>query len=60
MDLARCPRCHTRMKPVIASGSGRTDLKRLQCDRRDPLQTDAAKWAESALARGGLKISPLD
>jgi hypothetical protein len=37
------------MKAVLAP-NGRTEFKCLKCDRLDPLQTDAVKWAESPLA----------
>jgi hypothetical protein len=30
--------------------TGRTELKCLKCDEVDPMKTDAAKWADSALA----------
>src|SRR5467141_3856593 len=37
---------------ICESGSrtGRTELKCLKCDEVDPMKTDAAKWADSALA----------
>jgi len=44
-----CPRCHTRMKTVLGE-SGRTEFKSFDCAKVDPLQTDAAKWAESPLS----------
>jgi tRNA(Ile2) C34 agmatinyltransferase TiaS len=47
--MDRCPRCSKRTK-VVLSPNGRTEFKCLQCDQVDPLCTDAAKWAESALA----------
>jgi tRNA(Ile2) C34 agmatinyltransferase TiaS len=48
--MDRCPRCNKRMK-VVMGENGRTEFKCLECDRVDPLQTDAVKWAESPLAR---------
>jgi tRNA(Ile2) C34 agmatinyltransferase TiaS len=49
MDATRCPHCNKRMK-VVATSDGRTDFQCLQCDKVDPLQTDAVKWAASPLA----------
>jgi tRNA(Ile2) C34 agmatinyltransferase TiaS len=49
MDATRCPHCKRRMK-AVATKDGRTDLKCLKCDELDPLETDAARWAESPLA----------
>lgn len=46
--MDRCPTCKRRMKPVL-SRNGRTDFKCLYCDEVDPLETDAAKWADSSL-----------
>jgi tRNA(Ile2) C34 agmatinyltransferase TiaS len=48
MDATRCPRCSIRMMPV-ATSDGRTGLKCLQCDKVDPLKTEAVKWADSPL-----------
>jgi tRNA(Ile2) C34 agmatinyltransferase TiaS len=47
--MDRCPRCNKRMKTVLGS-NGRTEFQCLECDKVDPLKTDAARWAESALA----------
>jgi hypothetical protein len=49
MDPTRCPRCSKRMI-AAATADGRTDLRCLQCDKVDPLKTDAVKWADSPLA----------
>jgi tRNA(Ile2) C34 agmatinyltransferase TiaS len=49
MDPTRCPHCNKRMKVVLGS-DGRTDFQCLQCDKIDPLKTDAVKWADSPLA----------
>jgi tRNA(Ile2) C34 agmatinyltransferase TiaS len=49
MDATRCPHCNKRMK-VVATSDGRTGFQCLQCDKVDPLQTDAVKWAASPLA----------
>lgn len=58
MDPTRCPRCSRRMI-AVAIVDDRTELRCLQCDKVDPLRTDAAKWADSPLAspthEGGLK-----
>jgi hypothetical protein len=48
--MDRCPHCNKRMKAVIGA-SERTELQCLQCDKVDPLKTDAVKWAESPLAK---------
>jgi tRNA(Ile2) C34 agmatinyltransferase TiaS len=48
MDATRCPRCDKRMI-AVSTAFGRTDLKCLQCDKRDPLKTDAVKCANSPL-----------
>jgi phage FluMu protein Com len=56
MDLSRCPKCNKRLM-ATTERTGRTELKCLKCDEVDPMKTDAAKWADSALApptRGGL------
>jgi hypothetical protein len=37
------------MKTVLGE-SGRTEFQCLECDKVDPLKTDAAKWAESPLS----------
>jgi len=37
------------MKPVLGE-SGRTEFQCLECDKIDPLKTDAAKWAEGPLS----------
>jgi phage FluMu protein Com len=50
--MDRCPHCNKRMKTVLGD-NGRTEFKCLRCDDVDPLQTDAARWAESPLARSG-------
>jgi tRNA(Ile2) C34 agmatinyltransferase TiaS len=47
--MDRCPQCNKRMKAVLAT-SGRTDFQCLQCDKIDPLKTDAVKWAAGPLA----------
>jgi hypothetical protein len=48
--MDRCPTCNKRMKTVF-SAIGRTEFQCLQCDKVDPLETDAVKCAESQLAR---------
>jgi hypothetical protein len=47
--MERCPHCNKPMKVVLGE-NGRTEFKCLECDKVDPLETDAAKWAESPLA----------
>ena len=47
--MDRCPHCNKRMKTVLGE-SGRTEFQCLECDKVDPLKTDAAKWAESPLS----------
>jgi DNA-directed RNA polymerase subunit M/transcription elongation factor TFIIS len=49
MDPTRCPHCNRRMM-AVATSDGRTALQCLQCDKADPLKTDAVKWADSPLA----------
>jgi hypothetical protein len=49
MDPTRCPHCNRRMM-AVATSDGRTALQCLQCDKVDPLKTDAVKWADSPLA----------
>jgi hypothetical protein len=36
---------------AMTDRTGRTQLVCLKCDDVDPMKTDAAKWAESSLAR---------
>jgi hypothetical protein len=48
--MDRCPHCNKRMEAVIGA-SERTELQCLQCDKVDPLKTDAVKWAENPLAK---------
>jgi len=48
--MDRCPHCNKRMQTVFGA-NGRTEFQCLQCDKVDPLKTDAAKWAESPLAQ---------
>ena len=50
MDATRCPQCNKRMKTVLGA-TGRTDYQCLECDKVDPLKTDALKWAENSLAQ---------
>lgn len=50
MDVNRCPKCSKRMI-AVAMKDGRTGLQCLKCDQVDPMETDAAKWAESPLAK---------
>ena len=45
MDATRCPQCDKRMK-VVATSDGRTGFQCLQCDKANPLATDAVKLAE--------------
>lgn len=47
--MDRCPQCNKRMITVLGE-NGRTEFKCLECDKVDPLQTDAVKWAQSSLA----------
>jgi tRNA(Ile2) C34 agmatinyltransferase TiaS len=53
--MDRCPQCNKRMKAVLEA-NGRTDFRCLQCDKVDPLKTDAVKWAISPLA-GPTKVA---
>jgi hypothetical protein len=50
--MDRCQHCNKRMKTVLGA-NGRTEFQCLDCDKTDPLQTDAVnvKWAESPLAQ---------
>jgi hypothetical protein len=50
--MDRCPQCNRRMKPVLGP-TGRTEFQCLECDKLDPLETDAAKWADGPLAAPG-------
>jgi phage FluMu protein Com len=54
MDTTRCAHCNKRMKAVLAE-NGRTEFKCLKCDRLDPLQTDAVRWAEGPLAASAVE-----
>jgi phage FluMu protein Com len=47
--MDRCLHCNKRMLAVLGE-TGRTEFKCLECDKVDPLKTDAAKWAESPLS----------
>src|SRR5689334_15386526 len=51
MDISRCPTCSKRLVAKADPRSGRTVLACLFCDKIDPLQTDALKWANSPLGR---------
>ncbi len=51
MDTSRCPGCKKRLI-AMTDRTGRTQLVCLKCDNVDPLNTDAAKWANSSLATG--------
>lgn len=44
--MDRCPTCGKRMTTVLAT-NGRTEFRCLECDKADPLKTEAAKWAEA-------------
>jgi hypothetical protein len=44
---------------AAATADGRTDLRCLQCDKVDPLKTEAAKWALASSHEGGLKTISL-
>ena len=48
INATRCPHFNKRMK-VVATSDGRTGFQCLQCDKVDPLKTDAVKWAASTL-----------
>jgi tRNA(Ile2) C34 agmatinyltransferase TiaS len=48
LDKTRCPTCSKRLIPVLSNG--RTDLRCLECEKIDPLKTNAVKWAKSPLA----------
>jgi len=47
--MDRCPHCNERMKIVLGEG-GRTEFRCLECDKVDPLELEAAKWAENSLS----------
>jgi hypothetical protein len=49
MDQSRCPQCKKRLM-AMTDKAGRTTLVCLKCDRVDPMETDAVKWANSGLA----------
>ena len=49
MDETRCPKCSRRLV-AMQGAEGRTELRCLTCDDVDPLETVAAKWADSSLA----------
>jgi hypothetical protein len=46
--VTRCLHCSRRLVPVLTA-DGRTELKCLWCDQVDPMETEAAKWADSSL-----------
>jgi len=48
MDASRCPHCNKPMKAVLTK-DGRTGLKCVRCDKIDPIETGAAKWADGPL-----------
>ena len=54
MDEGRCPKCSRRLM-AMTDAKGRTALRCLKCDKVDPIETDALKWASSPLAQ---KVSP--
>jgi hypothetical protein len=49
MDISRCPKCKKRLMALKIENE-RTELRCLNCDRNEPMKTDAAKWAGSSLA----------
>jgi uncharacterized protein with PIN domain len=49
MDVTRCPICNKRLM-AMSDRIGRTELRCRTCDKIDPMETDAAKWADSPLA----------
>jgi phage FluMu protein Com len=56
MNDRRCATCN-KLLMAMTDRTGRTELRCLKCDQIDPMKTDAAKWANSPLARpdeGGL------
>ena len=46
--MDRCPQCNKRMTTVLVE-NGRTEFKCLECDKVDPIKTDAVKWAGGLL-----------
>ena len=47
--MTRCLHCGRGLVPIL-NADGRTELKCAWCDKVDPMETEAAKWAESPLA----------
>jgi tRNA(Ile2) C34 agmatinyltransferase TiaS len=56
MDMTRCPKCKKRLM-AMTDRTGRTELRCLKCDKVDPLETVAVKWADGPLATP-VKSSP--
>jgi hypothetical protein len=48
--VGRCLHCGKRLIPTL-NPDGRTELVCIWCDKVDPMQTEAAKWADSPLAQ---------
>jgi phage FluMu protein Com len=53
----RCLHCGRRLLP--ATVNGRTELQCVWCDEIDPLDTDAARWAENPLAKQAIRSDSL-
>jgi phage FluMu protein Com len=49
MDAIRCPKCEKRLM-ATTDRTGESELRCLNCDKVDPMKTDAAKWADSSLS----------
>jgi hypothetical protein len=50
MDGSRCPICKKRLM-AMTDRTSQTQLVCLNCDKIDPMKTDAVKWANSNLGR---------
>jgi phage FluMu protein Com len=49
MDVTRCLKCNKRLR-AKTDQIGQTELVCMECDRIDPMKTDAINWVRSSLA----------